>query len=56
MDIQQLESEHSAMFAVLVLIGSGAIYGDNCRAIANTTINELAVQRTNKSGGENENP
>lgn len=41
---QMRYNEHQAMKAILELIASGAIYGDNCRAIANTTLNELFVK------------
>lgn len=46
MDIEQLTREHEAMKIVLTLIASGAIQGDNCRAIANTTMNSLGVNPT----------
>lgn len=45
-DIEQITKERDIMKSILSLIASGAIYGDNCRAIANTTLNELYLHNT----------
>lgn len=52
MDIEHLKREHEAMKIVLTLIASGAIQDDNCRAIANTTLNELYCTRDRATDAE----
>ena len=50
-NMEQLAKERDTMKSILSLIASGAIYGDNCRAIANTTLNELYLNNTDNNLG-----